>query len=127
MFLLPMAWCVGGLAGAALTVTTTLPLPAVSFFVLGGLVAADLCLPTAAVVGVTITLGLVHGFLNGSVLKEGVGMLGLVGIATILFILITVASAGVVALERAWTRIAVRVVGSWIAAVGMLMFGWSLR
>jgi len=127
MFLLPLAWCIGGIAGTALNVTTALPLPAVSLFVLGGLVAADFCLPTAAVAGVTITLGLAHGFLNGAVLKEGAGMLGLVGIITVLFVLVTVASAGVVSLEKAWTRIAVRIVGSWIAAVGMLMFGWSLR
>jgi hypothetical protein len=36
-------------------------------------------------------------------------------------------SAGVVSLRAAWTRIAVRVAGSWVAAVGMLMFGWLVR
>jgi hypothetical protein len=33
-------------------------------------------------------------------------------------------SAAVVSLRAAWTRIAVRVAGSWVAAVGMLMLGW---
>jgi hypothetical protein len=34
------------------------------------------------------------------------------------------ASALVVS-EKPWARIAVRVAGSWIAAIGLLMFGWA--
>ena len=49
MFLLPLAWFVGGLAGSAVNAVTSFPVPAVSFLILGGLVAADLCMPTAAV------------------------------------------------------------------------------
>jgi hypothetical protein len=30
-----------------------------------------------------------------------------------------------VSLERPWTRIAVRVAGSWIVAVGLLYLGWT--
>lgn len=127
MFFLPLAWFIGGIAGVACTVTTTLPLPALSFFILGALVAADVCFPPVVVICITIMLGLTHGFLSSTVLKEEGGVLGLVGIMMFLFVLVTVVSAGVVSLERAWTRIAVRVVGSWIAAVGMLLFGWSLR
>jgi hypothetical protein len=33
----------------------------------------------------------------------------------------------VVSLVAAWARIAVRVAGSWIAAIGLLMLGWNLR
>jgi len=33
----------------------------------------------------------------------------------------------VVWLRPPWTRIAVRVVGSWIAAIGLLLLGWGLR
>jgi hypothetical protein len=32
-----------------------------------------------------------------------------------------------VQLRQPWTRIAVRVVGSWIAASGLLMLGWATR
>jgi hypothetical protein len=32
-----------------------------------------------------------------------------------------------VSLRTAWARIAVRVGGSWIAATGLLMIGWTLR
>jgi hydrogenase/urease accessory protein HupE len=127
MFLLPLAWFIGGIAGSAANGVPSLPIPAISFFVLGGLVAADLCMPTAAVAALAIVLGLIHGFLNGVALKDGAGTLGLVGIMTMLFVLVTLTTAFVVSLKRPWVRIAVRVAGSWIAAVGMLMFGWSLR
>ena len=127
MFLLPFAWFVGGLTGSAVNIATSLPIPAISFLILGGLVAADLCMPAAVVTGLTIMLGLVHGFLNGAVLQEGAGTLGLIGIATMLFVLVTLASALVVSLRKSWARIAVRVAGSWIAAIGLLMFGWAMR
>lgn len=37
------------------------------------------------------------------------------------------ALALVVSIKAFWARIAVRVMGSWIAATGLLMIGWSLR
>lgn len=127
MFLLPPAWFAGGLAGAALNVATSVPVPALSFVLLGGLVAADLCLPASAVGGGALALGLVHGFLNGAVLREGAGTLGLVGIAAMLFVLVAPVSALVVSLRKSWARVAVRVAGSWVAAVGLLMFGWAMK
>ena len=42
MFLLPIGWFVGGLAGSAMNIAITIPIPAISFLVLGGLIAADL-------------------------------------------------------------------------------------
>jgi hydrogenase/urease accessory protein HupE len=127
MFLLPCAWFVGGLAGAVLNTATSIPIPAISLLVLGGLVAADLWMPAAAVTVLTTALGLVHGLLNGAALREGAGTLGLIGIATTLFILVALVSAGVVSLGKPWARIGVRVVGSWIAAIGLLALGWAMR
>jgi hydrogenase/urease accessory protein HupE len=127
MFLLPLSWLVGGLAGSAVNAAIPASVPAVSILALGGLVAADLCLPAGAVAGLAVVLGLVHGFMNGSLLREGAGTPGLIGIATMLFVLVALASAPVVSLRRPWTRIAVRVAGSWIAAIGLLLLGWTLR
>jgi len=127
MFLLPFAWFVGGLAGSAVNTATSFPIPALSFLILGGLVAADFCLPSAAVTSLAIVLGGVHGFLNGAALQEGAGTLGLIGIMAMLFVLVALASALVVSLKRPWERIAVRVAGSWVAAIGLLMFGWAMR
>ena len=44
-----------------------------------------------------------------------------------LFVLVALVAAGVVSLHQQWTRIAVRVAGSWMAATGLLMLGWFLR
>lgn len=127
MFQLPLAWLVGGLIGTTVSLTIPFPVAALSFLLLGGLVAADLCLPAAAVTVLSVLLGLAHGFLNGVALSEGAGTLGLVGITAILFVLVTLAAALVISLGKPWMRIAVRVGGSWIAAMGLLMFGWALR
>ena len=73
-------------------------------------------------------LGLVHGWLNGAgIAAAGREASGLVGIAGAIFVLVALASALVVSLRRPWTRIAVRVAGSWIAAMGLLLLGWALR
>ena len=127
MFLLPVAWLVGGLAGSAINDVTSFPVPAISFLLLGGLVAADVCMPSPAVTVLPILMGLVHGFLNGSALKDGAGTLGLVGITIMLFVLVALASAFVVSLKKPWMRIVVRVVGSWVFATGLLMLGWMLK
>ena len=44
-----------------------------------------------------------------------------------LFVLVALISAFVVSLKKNWARIVVRVAGSWVAAMGMLMFGWLIR
>ncbi len=127
MFLLPFAWFIGGLAGSAVNAAISFPVSAVSFLILGGLVATDFFLPGAAVTILAVALGLVHGFLNGAALKDGAGTLGLVGIMTMLFVLVSLTSALVASIGKPWARVAVRVAGSWIAAVGLLIFGWAVR
>jgi len=32
-----------------------------------------------------------------------------------------------VSLRSGWQRIVIRVAGSWVAAIGLLLLGWSLR
>jgi hydrogenase/urease accessory protein HupE len=127
LFLLPLAWFAGGLAGSLFSGVPSLPVPALSFMLVGLLVAADLRLPPAAVWALVVLIGFVHGFLNGAALKHGAGVLGLLGIMGVLFVLVALASAFVVSLKKPWTRIAVRVLGSWIAASGLLLLGWSLN
>ena len=127
LFILPLAWFVGGLLGVIIEGLPTLPVAGISFFILGVLVAADLNLSQKWFTAIVIVVGLVHGVLNGVALKEGAGILGLIGIMATLFVIIAIVSAFIVSLEKPWTRIVVRVVGSWVAAIGMLMFGWLMR
>ncbi len=127
MVLLPLAWLFGGLAGGFSEISSPAVLPSIVFLTLGLLIAIDVTLPLLGFSLVTILVGLVHGFFNGVALREGVSALGLVGITVALFVIVIVVSAFVVSLERPWVRIVMRVFGSWIAAIGLLMVGWLIR
>ena len=88
-----------------------------AFLVLGGLTAADRRLPATAVTALAAVLGLLHGWLNGAGIAEaGREALGLVGIVSAVFVVVALVAAFVIWLRPPWTRIAVRVAGSWIAA-----------
>jgi hypothetical protein len=70
----------------------------------------------------------VHGVLNGVAMQQaGAGVLGPLGLLAALFVLVALVAAGVVSLQQQWTRIAVRVAGSWMAAMGLLMLGGFLH
>ena len=105
----------------------TFSVSAISFFILGALVATDLNLSKKWFTAVVVVVGFVHGVLNGVALKEGAGILGLIGIMATLFVVVAIVSAFIVSLKQAWAKIVVRVAGSWVAAMGMLMFGWLFR
>lgn len=128
LFALPLAWLCGGLLGFALA----LPEPpaavtAVPLLALGLLVAANRPIGANAALGLATALGLLHGGLNGaSIAAAGREAVALVGIAGAAFVLTAWLAAGVVAWRAPAARIAVRVAGSWLAATGLLMLGWSL-
>jgi len=129
LFALTVAWFAGGVAGFYSS-QSLVPgaAAAMSFLVLGGLTAADWRLSPGIVTALAVVVGMLHGWLNGAGIAESQReLLGLVGIASVVFVLVALASAFVVSLRAAWTRIAVRVAGSWIAAIGLLMLGWNLR
>ena len=127
LLFLPLAWFAGGLLGSSVDGLPTAPVGPVSFLILGALVAADLKLSQKLFASIVIAVGFVHGVFNGVALKEGAGILGLIGIMATLFVIVAITSALIVSLKPPWTRIAVRVAGSWMAAIGMLMFGWLIR
>jgi hydrogenase/urease accessory protein HupE len=80
------------------------------------------------VAGLAIAAGGLHGYLNGSLAAVGgLRLSGVVGITAAVFVVAALAAALVVSLRREWTRIVIRVAGSWIAAIGLLLLGWSLR
>jgi urease accessory protein len=129
LFMLTIAWLVGGLAGFAVG-QPLVPggLTAASFLVLGGLTAADRRLSPATVTSLALAVGGLHGWFNGAAIAEAQrDPLGLVGIVSATFFLVALAAALVVSVRAAWGRIAVRVAGSWVAAVGLLILGWNLR
>lgn len=129
LFALPGAWLLAGAAGLAFPRMSEAPvLTTVSFLGLGGLVAAEARLRAEWVAALAGIVGLLHGYLNGAAMSEArLGALGLAGIVATLFVTVALASALVVATRVEWGRIAVRVAGSWIVAIGLLLLGWSLR
>jgi len=130
LFVLPAAWLVGTAAGRLLVSQATLSpaIVAVPTIVLGALVAADRPLPLPPVAGLAIVLGLLNGGWNGIELGQaGSGGLGAIGVACSLFVVVALVAGQVSSFRAPWARLVVRVAGSWIAAIGLLMLGWSVR
>ena len=117
------------MAGAAAALWLP-PLPGLAFFniasaiVLGALVAAARPTPRAVFYGLVVVFGISHGFANGEAITQttkaylfilGVGLSGLAVLAygTLMVDFLLKRKAG-------WMQIAVRVAGSWIAAIGVL-------
>lgn len=123
---LPGAWLLGGIIGMHLALDLDLDwISVASFMALGLLVAADARLPSVLVASLAALYGALHGLINGSaLLAMGAGSTHLVGIALTVLLLALLTSAAVVPLRVFWARIAVRVAGSWVVAVGILMLGW---
>jgi hydrogenase/urease accessory protein HupE len=127
LFFFPLAWLLGGFMGLTANTMPTFPVSAFSFLLVGILIAVDLRLPDNAFTVLAVAVGIMHGFFNGIALKGGPAGLGLLGIMSALFVLVALVSAFVVSLKSPWTRIVVRVAGSWVAAMGLLMIGWFFR
>lgn len=132
LLLLPLAWIAGGVLGLLSGVplfSSNLP-AAGSLLLLGGLVLVDCALPSAILVILPVLVGGGLGFFNGMAIREaGVrsALLQLFGIGAMIFLLLAIIAGFVVSLRQLWMRVVVRVAGSWLAAIGLLLLGWSLR
>ncbi len=96
------------------------------FLAVGLLVAADLKFPIVATGALIAALGLVLGYPNGLAMAES-GLRGVIGSTAAIFVLVALVAALAAGTTIAWMRIAWRVLGSWIAASGLLLLGWALR
>ena len=131
LFALTAAWLAGGVLGFSSPQRRCFP-PAtttVSFLLLGGLTALDRRLSPRVVAALAVAIGLLHGWLNGVSLAAGAAR----GHRPRRHRERDVRDRGDGV--RPGRRpsalrgrgIAVRVAGSWVAAIGLLMLGWSLR
>ena len=129
VFALPAAWLAGNVAGAlALPHGAPFVVTAAVTIALGALVAVDAPLPPEAVAGIAIAVGLLDGARNGGDLATArASVLVAIGAACALFVTLSLLGGQVVSIRAPWARVVVRVGGSWIAAIGLLMLGWSLR
>lgn len=129
MFTLPAAWLLGSFCGLSAAAANAGMLASSLWLVLlGGLVVVDAKLSLRSMTALAALLGLVHGYLNGTGMGfSAVAIVAALGLAAAVFVLVVLVAALVVQLRAQWARIAVRVGGSWIAASGLLMLGWSMR
>ena len=98
---------------------------------LGALVATAWRLPVVVLYVIAILFGLTHGFANGTALNgafkpylfiPGLGLAGLVVPAWMMIV-----TDLILRQKYNWMRIAVRVAGSWITAIGVLVLATSGR
>lgn len=129
---LPMAWIFGGFAGflglAAEDPRWAGTLAGTAALVLGTLAAADRRYPAWLAPALAALLGLAQGTMNGAVIaRAGQDLLTLAGMAAAAGVTTALLAALVASWRSTRVRVAVRVAGSWIAAVGLLLLGWGLR
>jgi hydrogenase/urease accessory protein HupE len=130
LFALPVAWLVGSAFGLLLAPPITLPLAeTVLTITLGLLLATESCISLAPLAGLAILLGLLHGLLNGSELPKTTSSspISVAGVGVALFVTVSLLAGQASAVHVPWARVAVRVAGSWIVAIGLLMLGWAMR
>ena len=126
---MPIAWLLAGMVGLALPMVLEPSWPgALSYLLVGVLLAANLKLPPWGVGALATGYGALHGLLNGSALAAiGADWPALLGVVTTVCLLTLLISAAVVPLRAEWGHVVLRVMGSWVAAIGLLMLGWTLQ
>ncbi len=129
-----LVFCLALAAGASVAIWTA-PLPYVgllnifSAILFGGLVAAAWSLPMTLCYGIAAVFGLSHGFANGAGMIElnkpylYIAGVALAGLAVTVYGLIL--TGYLLRRKAGWIHIAVRVAGSWIAAIGILVLATS--
>ena len=128
MFVLPVAWLLGGFIGATGTSLPNIPAAGCIMLILGALAAADLKPNLTAISMVLCIAGLVQGWGNGVSMNVRSGTtLALLGVCASVFVVVTLVAGFVAPLKPMWMRIAARVLASWLAAIGLLLIGWFFR
>lgn len=103
----------------------------VSAVLLGSLLAAAFTLPSWLILILSVAFGLTHGYANGLAImgqiRPGVFIAGMVAASFILIAYAVAATSFLLRLRPTWIAIAVRVAGSWVAAIGLLFLSLSQR
>lgn len=126
LWLFPLALTLGGAAALALPAVPGVDAMNVSsLVVVGVLVASARTLPTTALLGLVVLFGLSHGYGNGTALSDGMrkGMF-ISGMVLSGFFVMTyglIIADNLLRRGPGWVAIAIRVLGSWGAAIGLLV------
>ncbi|MGD0617129.1 MAG: HupE/UreJ family protein [Bryobacteraceae bacterium] len=125
MALLPAGMIAGACAGISWAVPTFLaPVNAASIALLGALVAGAWRLPKFALPALAPMLGVLYGMPDGAEIGGAIEAYRFIpGVGLAGFLIVAYAAGLVRGLKAPWTRIAVRVGGSWVAAIGVMVLG----
>ena len=127
---LPISWLLGTVAGMHVNNFSQLDTQfvGVSMLCAGLLLGINLKLPTGWLIFVGFLIGAWHGFTNGlNIAATGTSGLAAIGNTLAASLVALLLGAAAVSLTRTWQVIAVRVVGSWVAAIGLLVLAWQFR
>jgi urease accessory protein len=91
---------------------------------IGLLIASSRPVPSAAPIAMAVLLGLAIGWSNASEITSNMSAPRFVAGLAVAGLFVTTYGVGLVrSLKFEWSQIAVRVVGSWLAAIGILVLG----
>lgn len=95
--------------------------------VLGLAVALAFSCPVPLMFVFSAAVGFLQGFANGAEITGAISPWRFIpGLTTVAILVIAYGIGMVRSLEKPWTRVAVRVVGSWIAAIGIMVCAFRL-
>ncbi|TDX62814.1 HupE/UreJ protein [Methylosinus sp. sav-2] len=134
LLLFPFGLAAGVTSAMALNATSEgVLLAAGALVLLGALLASDLRIPAAALGGLALVLAAMRGAANAAAIgPETNRLLFVVGLSIAGYVVVTLVSAATLAFRgesadaRAWRSIAIRALGSWLAALGLMMGGLAL-
>jgi len=124
IFLLPLAWLAGCAVALPLSSRDATLVPAFTLLLTGGLLASDIALNVI----VTSVIAAFAGFILGGVYGAPAGgAAGSVASAGFIFVAMSLCASVSLPLRRLPAIVAVRVAGSWTAALGLLLVGWFVH
>ena len=125
----PLAFACGALIAPLITSLPDLTaINATTALLIGALVALALVLPKIVLYAVVVVTGAVHGLANGAAVTSALPsfIAGATLSATLLFVYAFGVTDRVLARNTPWMPVAVRAIGSWIAAFGILTVALAL-
>jgi hypothetical protein len=127
--LMPLVWLLGGLIGLTQQAELLLAVPCTALVVaVGVLVTLGVRLQPQVFLPGGAALTFLFSLVTGSALADHPGALAaLLGETVAITLLLLLLAQALVAPHPRWLAIALRVVGSWITATGLIMLGWRIR
>ena len=129
VILVPLALIIGTLVGIDFSENNlSIYVNSFSFLLIGALIAWNKKLPYWLLILIAIVFSITHGYSNGTAFELTLSKFNYtIGVAVAGLVVITIFTGVVLSLKKEWQKIAVRVTGSWIAAIGLITLPMILK